>query len=165
MGDTFEDLKRKMIPFAVMKPDRQLLHGIAAPETSIGRITPAERQASLSCIFDSVAEVAVTISSPEQIAPPRRDSSKIVTVSTPEASTRSNKSNYSLKESLRSIRSTPSKIFIQADFENDATIASGREDLPIAFLPKNMQLETCCHVVANQMMRKIIDDFKVDRNV
>lgn len=164
MGDTFEDLKRKMIPFAVMKSDRPLLHGIAALETSIGRIIPAERQASLSCIFDSVAESALTILSPEQITPPRRDSSKTITDSTPEASIRSNKSIYSLKESLRSIRSTPSKIFIQADFENDASIASDR-DLPIAFLPKYMQLETCCHVVANQMMRKIIDDFKVDRNV
>ena len=159
-----------MIPFAVLKSDRPLQHGIAALEMSSGQITPIVRQASLNCIFDLVAESALTVSSPHQVSPLPCMSNEIIPDSKVEASTRSIKSNCSSimdpKESQHSIkRSTSSKVLIQANFDTNTPIESDKKDEPIAFRLEDVQLESCCHTVASQMMKKIIDDFNADRNL
>jgi hypothetical protein len=165
VGDTFEDLKRKMIPFAITKSDRPIQYGIAAVETNSGLITPVERHASLNCIFDSLAENTLTVSSPERITQLPCISRECVPDSTVVAAESSIRSNRSANDSQRSIKdecSTSSRVAIQVDFENKDPVLSERSELQIASIPGDVQRESCCHVVASQMMRKIIDDFKVD---
>lgn len=172
VGDTFEDLKRKMIPFAITKSDRPLQYGIAAVETNSGLITPVERHASLNCIFDSLAENTLTISSQERITQLPCNSREGIPDSTAEAAKSSIRSNRSAKvdpsDSQRSVkheRSTSPIVAVPVDFENKDPILSERSELLIVSIPGDIQLESCCHVVASQMMKKIIDDFKVDSNV
>jgi hypothetical protein len=176
VGDTFEDLKRKMIPFAVMKSMNSVDENgvaVAARDNDVETEPDSERPKSLRSYFDSVAERMDARSPAEPDSLPQYNIDDIPPDCLVLDCIRNLEENADLLNDPISarkqfteidggitqaiIRRSSENIGVNVNVEILARNTHDAREVLNTFLTEDSTLKSCCRFIASEMMRKIID--------